>query len=308
LDGEKPDIVRLGDNNLYSPDDDMYAQQFTIKSIISHPNYKSSSKYDDVALFLLSDDVELHDTVAPACLWREDDIRFRELEATGWGATHNASRSERLMKVTLSTFSNSECSDFYEPTRRMKEGIRPTQLCAGDSKSDTCQGDSGGPLEIKLSGAKFLTPFLVGITSAGQVCGSQLPAIYTRVSSYIDWIEQSLNYTIIADPIECALQYKSFVMDPEEYTRTIRTSNFININENFNHFNDDYNEKYAVSASNWFFVSQIQIVWRNDDNNRYYRNIYNDDADDSIDWECSGVLISENYVLTSAQCLGKRDR
>jgi Trypsin len=208
-------------------------------------------------LLLLNGDIVLHETVAPACLWRDDSIEFKELEATGWGKTHAAQRSEELMKVKLRPFKNSECSNYYDPTFRMKDGIRPTQLCAGDFKSDTCWGDSGGPLEVKLLGAGHLTPFLVGVTSFGRGCGSQVPGVYTRVSSYIDWIEQSLNHTVLTDPIECTLRYKRY----REYEPNViskRISNFIEIDESLRHIKDDnFFTKHVVSMhqEDWFLYS-----------------------------------------------------
>jgi secreted trypsin-like serine protease len=50
-------------------------------------------------------------------------------------------------------------------------------------------GDSGGPLQIKdsFNGEKFYT--VVGVTSFGASCGSQIPGVYTRVSEYLQWIE-----------------------------------------------------------------------------------------------------------------------
>jgi secreted trypsin-like serine protease len=52
---------------------------------------------------------------------------------------------------------------------------------------------------MKLLGSGHMTPFIVGITSFGKVCGSLTPAVYTRVSSFVDWIESTLNTTF--DPI-----------------------------------------------------------------------------------------------------------
>jgi secreted trypsin-like serine protease len=62
---------------------------------------------------------------------------------------------------------------------------------------DTCQGDSGGPLyysdTINLT-KKFV---LAGITSYGYRCAEQgYPGIYTRVSYYIDWINDQTNYNV----------------------------------------------------------------------------------------------------------------
>lgn len=49
------------------------------------------------------------------------------------------------------------------------------------------QGDSGGPLELK--GAHSVSK-IVGVTSFGMACGfAGLPGVYTRVSHYIEWIE-----------------------------------------------------------------------------------------------------------------------
>lgn len=98
----------------------------------------------------------------------------------------------------------------------LPNGIVDTQLCAKDFErnSDTCQvilyytivwnkfykyvlilsilfqGDSGGPLILySISPYGITTPFVVGITSFGQGCAMDIPGVYTRVSEYMDWIE-----------------------------------------------------------------------------------------------------------------------
>lgn len=54
------------------------------------------------------------------------------------------------------------------------------------------QVDSGGPLVIKSAGS-----IQVGIVSFGkQHCETGSPAVYTRVTSYLDWIEKHAGITI----------------------------------------------------------------------------------------------------------------
>lgn len=73
-----------------------------------------------------------------------------------------------------------------------REGLIDSQLCALDTNSsrdkvmDTCQGDSGGPIFITDEAG---VSTLVGVVSFGVSCGTDLPSVYTRVASYMDWIE-----------------------------------------------------------------------------------------------------------------------
>lgn len=51
------------------------------------------------------------------------------------------------------------------------------------------QGDSGGPAQIYHSSVSCMYT-IVGVTSFGKVCGTEgVPGVYTRVYSYLDWIE-----------------------------------------------------------------------------------------------------------------------
>lgn len=67
------------------------------------------------------------------------------------------------------------------------------QLCAGDEEGkNSCRGDSGGPL---VSRKKTDLPwYQVGVVSFGLPgqCADGRPAIYTRVTAYLDWIESKL--------------------------------------------------------------------------------------------------------------------
>lgn len=69
--------------------------------------------------------------------------------------------------------------------------LNKNQICAGDwlGERDTCAGDSGGPILVKIESEERVLPYIVGITSFGGYCASGLPAVYTRISEYREWIE-----------------------------------------------------------------------------------------------------------------------
>jgi len=59
---------------------------------------------------------------------------------------------------------------------------------------DTCQGDSGGPLMAFVNN----TWILAGLTSFGQGCAEAgYPGVYTRVSSFISFIDANFNSTVV---------------------------------------------------------------------------------------------------------------
>lgn len=68
--------------------------------------------------------------------------------------------------------------------------ISADQLCAGGVYAqDTCEGDSGNALMRLVSNAWVIE----GVVSFGRGCGLQdWPAVYTRVSNYVDWIQRNM--------------------------------------------------------------------------------------------------------------------
>jgi len=71
-------------------------------------------------------------------------------------------------------------------------------ICAEgkDKRADSCQGDSGGPLVAKLQG-KFVQ---VGVVSWGHSCADGVfPGVYTKVSSYNEWINNTINGAAAGD-------------------------------------------------------------------------------------------------------------
>jgi secreted trypsin-like serine protease len=88
-------------------------------------------------------------------------------------------------------------SSFCENEDLAVEKLVETQLCVTykDLAADTCQGDSGSPIQNIIDagyedgGVDIYR--VVGITSFGSaICGSDIPSVNTKVSSYINWIEQ----------------------------------------------------------------------------------------------------------------------
>ena len=81
-------------------------------------------------------------------------------------------------------------------TCQEKFSVDETHLCAGGEKGkDSCSGDSGGGLFSEVGEGKWQ---VVGIVSYGSKrCGNGTPGVYTRVSQYLQWIEQTMNQIFV---------------------------------------------------------------------------------------------------------------
>ncbi|EFN89450.1 Serine protease snake [Harpegnathos saltator] len=186
--------VRVGLIDLLSPGDAV--QERKIVKSIKHPNYKHAVSYHDIALFKLDQPLELNPKVRPACLEANSQIQGKSAIASGFGKTSYESNvgSNELMKVQLDYISEDDCKKSYTEdlgSRRLPQGLIPNLLCAGimEGGKDTCQGDSGGPLQRVLV-EPYCMYSIVGVTSFGKFCAfKSMPAVYTKVSSYTDWIE-----------------------------------------------------------------------------------------------------------------------
>uniref|UniRef100_A0A182PNG1 Peptidase S1 domain-containing protein n=1 Tax=Anopheles epiroticus TaxID=199890 RepID=A0A182PNG1_9DIPT len=178
----------------------------TVKNFIPHSRYKKTSKYHDIALVELEENIGFNKRVLPICPYtdKNDMPVLEDLVVAGWGATQNHIQSPSLMYATVRTVAQQDCRDDYalllkaSPNKKLSEGIIDEIYCAKGSLADNvteyidaCEGDSGGPLQAKQNNNLFL----IGVISTGIGCGSPLPGLYTRVASYFNWIKETVDST-----------------------------------------------------------------------------------------------------------------
>ena len=167
-------------SDAYSP----YAFYRVPDDYFVHPDYDPFTVENDLALLILTQPV----TGVPLIkLNREASVPVagETLMAVGLGIDDVIQQTtpDYLLEVALDTVSFGDCLDTYSSI------TNAYHVCAGGVKDkDTCQGDSGGPL-FRL-GKTAAQDVQMGITSFGKGCGlAGVPAVYTRVSTYVEWID-----------------------------------------------------------------------------------------------------------------------
>lgn len=192
------------------------------EKIIVHPGYANGEK-TDVGLVKLKSPIPDAPAVAIADAAEDSSLLKPGAKATvtGWGAIwdfqafNNAmdvmagrrSLSERkllndeelqapkkLHEVDIEVIDPGECKAVYQSLQVSAFTVGDTEICAtGPSGGkDSCFGDSGGPLVVSDQSAPRGYR-QVGIVSWGPQCGNPLfPGVYTRVSSFADWISKTM--------------------------------------------------------------------------------------------------------------------
>ncbi|KAF2898357.1 hypothetical protein ILUMI_07818, partial [Ignelater luminosus] len=145
----------------------------------------------DIGLLRLSEDIPYSDSIMPICLPLEEIPNLSDevnMTVAGWGVTESRTSSPVKLKAELPVVPNIECSSVYERKTGVK--ISERQICAGGIKGvDACIGDSGNPLMFHDKRDDEENFIAIGVVSFGIKCGDEnIPGVYTRVSSYIQWI------------------------------------------------------------------------------------------------------------------------
>lgn len=103
--------------------------------------------------------------------------------------------TNKLQALQTRVVPNDDCADVF---RKHKQALIDNRIiCAGDVRGgrDSCQGDSGGPLMLPRNVNNSLFQFYqIGIISYGFGCAEPgYVGVYTRVTTFMDWINQNLN-------------------------------------------------------------------------------------------------------------------
>ncbi|XP_055604081.1 CLIP domain-containing serine protease B4-like [Uranotaenia lowii] len=185
--------VRLGDWDIFSPKDCVDGLcadapvEIRVAGHIVHPDYTTEDNHNDIALIKLERQVQFTEFISPVCLPLVKDLRTmreasKKFTVVGWGARERgAYGSQYKLAVDVPGVSVETCRKTYP-------AVIDTEMCAGgDPGKDSCQGDSGGSLVLNDDGYWYQ----FGVVSYGLGCGIEgVPGVYTRVTSYLDWIQK----------------------------------------------------------------------------------------------------------------------
>ena len=160
-----------------------------VKSIRIHPQFSSTSLYNDIALLELS----VPSSIQPITLFSGESVDNtppsllgKLVTVLGWGVADSTTSwyyPEILRQVSLPVVADSTCNDIYI------NPVLPSQFCAGYWEGkDACEGDSGGPAVVQVDGHWVHA----GIVSAGVSCQEYFGwyGKYTRTSAYLSFIRQ----------------------------------------------------------------------------------------------------------------------
>ncbi|XP_055355839.1 trypsin-1-like isoform X2 [Paramacrobiotus metropolitanus] len=168
------------------------AQEFTVSEVILNSRYNKKIQENDIALVKLGSDIDFNRRcVCPVCLFSRLPLVGEICSVSGYGRETEAGegRNPRPLKFAhinmLETKFGDECAinkGYGEPPNLNN------LLCAGNVVGqDSCQGDSGGP--AVCFDQKSRRHYQAGIVSYGRGCGRGIGGIYTRVSSFLNWIK-----------------------------------------------------------------------------------------------------------------------
>ncbi|XP_037298546.1 trypsin-1 isoform X2 [Manduca sexta] len=179
--------ARLGDYNIRLSTETQHVER-KIKRVVRHRGFDMRTLYNDVAVLTLDQPVTFTKNIRPICL-ASGGRQYSGQTATviGWGSLRESGpQPSVLQEVSIPVWSNAECRLKYGAAA--PGGIVESMICAGKASMDSCSGDSGGPLMVNEGGIWNQ----VGVVSWGIGCGKgQYPGVYTRVTSFLPWIQKN---------------------------------------------------------------------------------------------------------------------
>ncbi|XP_053853355.1 chymotrypsin-C-like isoform X2 [Vidua macroura] len=184
--------VALGRQDV-SEADEPGSVAMAVEKIIVHEDWDSYYLINDIALVKLAEEVQETDTIRAACLPAADKTLPNNYPCyvTGWGSMRtNGPLADILQQALLPVVDYETCSswDWWGDL------VSETMVCAGgDGVVSGCNGDSGGPLNCQRDDGSWEVEGIVSFGSSQGCNVKRKPTVFTRVSAYIDWINEKMS-------------------------------------------------------------------------------------------------------------------
>ncbi|XP_019886768.2 serine protease 53 [Ooceraea biroi] len=153
---------------------------YAVEKVIIHTDFDMNFIRNDIGLLRLKRDITYNKVVQPISLANNDSVAVGELcFLTGWGKLKFLGKiPNKLQKLDLKVYSQAKCKLLWD--------VLDSQICAFSQYGQgACHGDSGSPLVA--NGVQ------IGLASFVQPCAVGYPDVYTRVSTFKDWIVQHIS-------------------------------------------------------------------------------------------------------------------
>ncbi|XP_076376429.1 chymotrypsin-2 [Megalopta genalis] len=170
----RPITVQAGTNQLNAS-----GVVYGVENVTYHPGYDSNKIINDVGVVRVSRRIANSSLVQSIRLSFSNVAEGSAVVLSGWGTTRlGGPTPNQLQEIDLKVYSQAQC-------QRVHANLKESHICTFTKYGQgACHGDSGGPLV--QNGVQ------VGIVSYGRPCGVGYPDVFTRVSSFLPWIQQQL--------------------------------------------------------------------------------------------------------------------
>ncbi|KOX73949.1 Chymotrypsin-1 [Melipona quadrifasciata] len=175
--------VHAGTNQL-----SQQGQSYGVSKIVAHRGFSSITLVNDVALILVNSNIAFNNLVQPIKLATgSKTYEGATCVLSGWGTTKlGGNPPNNLQYINLLIETQAKC-------KRAHSRVQASHICTYTKVGEgAC--DSGGPLVVN--------DVQVGIVSFGQPCAVGKPDVYTRVSSFVSWIDSQKAYLLTEQPGE----------------------------------------------------------------------------------------------------------
>ncbi|XP_011495102.1 PREDICTED: tryptase-2-like [Ceratosolen solmsi marchali] len=200
VNGKDPNLlkIRAGEWDTQTKNEILPHQDRDVQNTIIHERFHSGALYNDFALLILEQAVNIVDNIDVICIPDAGTIfDYSRCFASGWGKDIFGKEGHYqviLKRVELPVVPHNICQNSLRTTRLGNYfKLDPSFICAGgEPGKDTCKGDGGSPLicPIKNDPKRYVQ---AGIVAWGIGCGEkQIPGVYANVANARHWIDQQM--------------------------------------------------------------------------------------------------------------------
>ncbi|XP_058837325.1 collagenase-like [Topomyia yanbarensis] len=177
--------------------------RMTVTEFIVHSGYEEDVENFDVALAVLPTPVTFSDNIRPVRLpnRRQVDATFSGQQGTfmGWGRFgEGTANSQELRFGRSQVITNLACFVSLPTNTILSEHVCTDGLNDALGRGSPCQGDSGAPLTI-VDADGITTQIGVFAFHSILGCDSGRAAVFTRMSAYLNWIDQNSDVEVRDD-------------------------------------------------------------------------------------------------------------